>query len=59
MLNAIPPSLSPPLSMANYKCFAFNDHLLEQFICQLDLHPTLIKSHPNYESLHSYGVIAT
>ncbi len=47
-----------PFSMASYKRFAFNDYLLEQFICQLDLNPTLIKSHPNYENLRSYGIIA-
>jgi hypothetical protein len=28
---------------------------LERFICMLDLDPTLIKSHPNYESLLQYG----
>lgn len=45
-------------SMASYKRIAFNDHLLERFISQLDLNPTLIKSHPNYPSLRSYGIIA-
>jgi Transposase DDE domain len=49
---------SAPFSMASYKRFAFNEHLLEQFICQLELDPTLIKSHPNYENLRSYGIIA-
>ncbi len=49
---------SVPFSMASYKRFAFNDHLLDRFICQLELDPTLIKSHPNYESLRSYGIIA-
>ncbi len=49
---------SVPFSMASYKRFAFNDHLLERFICQLELDPTLIKSHPNYENLRSYGIIA-
>jgi hypothetical protein len=53
------PAPSVPFSMASYKRFAFNDHLLERFICQLDLNPTLIKSHPNYENLRSYGIIAT
>lgn len=47
-----------PFSMASYKRFAFNDHLLERFICQLELDPTLIKSHPNYANLRSYGIIA-
>ncbi len=45
--------------MASYKRIAFNDHLLERFISKLDLNPTLIKSHPNYENLHSYGIIAS
>jgi Transposase DDE domain len=49
---------SSPFSMASYKRVAFNDHLLERFISKLDLNPTLIKSHPNYESLRSYGIIA-
>ncbi len=49
---------SAPFSMASYKRFAFNEHLLERFICQLELDPTLIKSHPNYENLRSYGIIA-
>jgi hypothetical protein len=51
------PSL-PPFSMASYKRVALNDHLLERFISMLDLNPTLIKSHPNYENLRSYGIIA-
>ncbi|PSB12914.1 transposase [filamentous cyanobacterium CCP1] len=45
-------------SMASYKRLAFNDHLLERFISMLDLNPTLIKSHPNYQNLRSYGIIA-
>lgn len=49
---------STPFSMTSYKRFAFNDHLLERFICQLELNPTLIKSHPNYQNLRSYGIIA-
>jgi hypothetical protein len=48
----------PPFSMASYKRIAFNDHLLERFIAMLDLNPTLIKSHPNYQNLRSYGIIA-
>jgi hypothetical protein len=44
-------------SMASYKRVAFNHHLLERFISKLDLNPTLIKSHPNYENLCSYGII--
>lgn len=49
---------SSPFSMASYKRVAFNNHLLERFISKLDLNPTLIKSHPNYENLRSYGIIA-
>lgn len=45
-------------SMASYKRLALNDHLLEAFISKLDLSPTLIKNHPNYEELRSYGAIA-
>lgn len=45
-------------SMNNVKRRALNDHLLETFIDQLDLSPTLIKSHPNYQILRNYGVIA-
>jgi hypothetical protein len=47
-----------PCSMASYKRVAFNDHLLERFISMLELNPTLIKSHPNYQNLRSYGIIA-
>ena len=42
-------------SMASYKRLALNDHLLDLFISNFDLEPTLIKSHPNYEKLRSYG----
>jgi hypothetical protein len=49
---------SSTFSMASYKRVALNDHLLERFISMLDLNPTLIKSHPNYENLRSYGIIA-
>jgi hypothetical protein len=44
-------------SMASHQRATFNDHLLERFISQLDLNPTLIKSHPNYRNLRSYGVL--
>lgn len=44
-------------SMASYKRRALNHHLLERFIQQLGLEPTLIKSHPNYHSLYDYGTI--
>jgi DDE superfamily endonuclease len=42
-------------SMATYKRQALNSHLLERFITMLELDPTLIKSHPNYENLLHYG----
>ena len=45
-------------SMASVKRRALNDHLLEIFIAQLDLKPTLIKSHPNYQLLRNYVTIA-
>ena len=45
-------------SMASFKRLALNHHLLERFISLLDLEPTLIKSHPNFHNLCSYGVIA-
>ena len=45
-------------SMASLKRRALNDHLLETFISRLDLEPSLIKSHPNYQSLRDYGTIA-
>jgi hypothetical protein len=42
-------------SMASYKRLALNHHLLDLFISNLDLNPTLIKNHPNYQKLCSYG----
>nr|MBH8575412.1 IS4 family transposase [Dendronalium phyllosphericum CENA369] len=45
-------------SMASVKRRALNDHLLDTFISMLDLSPTVIKSHPNYQNLRAYGVIA-
>lgn len=45
-------------SMASVKRRALNDHLLDTFISMLELSPTVIKSHPNYQTLRSYGVIA-
>lgn len=45
-------------SMASCKRRAFNEHLLETFITKLDLSPSLIKSHPNYSDLCSYGILA-
>lgn len=45
-------------SMANCKRHYFNDYLLNQFISMLDLEPTLIKNHPNYQGLKACGSIA-
>jgi hypothetical protein len=45
-------------SMATYKRLALNSHLLERFISMLGLDSTLIKSHPNYDSLLQYGSLA-
>lgn len=45
-------------SMASVKRRALNEHLLERFISNLDLSPRVIKSHPNYEKLRNYGMIA-
>ena len=50
-----PPNQPFVFSMASYKRLAFNDHLLDIFISNLDLNPTLIKNHPNYQKLRSYG----
>lgn len=44
-------------SMASVKRRALNQHLLERFITNLDLEPSVIKSHPNYSTLCDYGAI--
>lgn len=44
-------------SMASVKQRALNQHFLERFIASLDLEPSLIKSHPNYQILCNYGII--
>jgi len=44
--------------MASAKRRALNQHLLERFIANLDLEPSVIKSHPNYSTLCDYGTIA-
>ena len=46
-------------SMASYKRRALNEYLLQQFIAMLDLDPTLIKLHPNFQKLCSIGLIAS
>ena len=45
-------------SMASFKRQALNEHLLDLFIEQFELEPTLIKSHANYRKLLVYGAIA-
>jgi len=52
------PQLPFVFSMASFKRLALNQHLLERFISLLDLEPTVIKSHPNFHRLCSYGAIA-
>ncbi|MGB0561190.1 MAG: IS4 family transposase, partial [Spirulinaceae cyanobacterium] len=46
-------------SLASFKRRALNEHLLDLFISQFELEPTLIKLHPNYRNLLDYGVIAS
>lgn len=46
-------------SLASYKRRKLNHHLLERFICNLDLDATLIKSHPNYQNLCDYGILVS
>ena len=45
-------------SMASLKRQALNEHLLDLCPAMFDLEPTLIKSHPNDQTLLNYGVIA-
>jgi hypothetical protein len=47
-----------PFSMTSVKRRALNQHLLDRFITNLDLEPSVIKSHPNYPTLCNYGIIA-
>jgi len=46
-------------SMKSIKQRIFNEHLLELFISRLELEPTAIKNHRNYENLRNYAVIST
>ena len=48
-----------PFSLASLKRRAHNEHLLERFISNFDLDPSLIKSHPNWSNLLQYGTIAS
>ncbi len=45
-------------SLASWKQRAFNEHLLDEVISKLALEPTLIKNHPQYHYLRTYGAIA-
>lgn len=45
--------------LALSKRFAFNEHLLELFIHLFNLDPTLMKLHPNYRQLLTYGSLAS
>lgn len=53
------PEESFVFSMASYKRRKLNQYLLERFICKLELDETLIKSHPNYQSLCEHGVLVS
>jgi hypothetical protein len=45
-------------SLASWKQRTFNEHLLNVFISRLALEPTVIKNHPQYDYLRTYGAIA-
>jgi hypothetical protein len=47
-----------PFSLASLKRRAHNEHLLERFISNFDLDPSLIKSNPNWSNLLQYGTMA-
>lgn len=52
---------TPPLpvfSLASWKQRQFNERLVETLITKLELEPTLIKNHPRYEEIRTYGAIA-
>jgi hypothetical protein len=49
---------SQVFSLASWKQRAFNEHLLDVVISKLALEPTLIKTHPHYDYLRTYGAIA-
>jgi hypothetical protein len=44
--------------MASVKRHALNQHLLGRLIRELELDSTSIKSHPSYQTLQNYGIIA-
>ncbi len=45
-------------SLASWKQRAFNEHLLDVFISTLALEQKVIKNHPQYDYLRTYGAIA-
>lgn len=46
------------LSLASWKQRAFNEQLLDEVISKLALEPSVIKNHPQYNYLRTYGAIA-
>lgn len=54
-------SQSQPISfsLASFKRQALNEHLLDLFISNFDLDPSLIKSNPEYQNLLGYGSLAS
>jgi hypothetical protein len=52
-----PRAQSVSFSIASLGREALNQHLLDLFIAQLDLDQTLIKSHPNFQTLCQYGTL--
>jgi hypothetical protein len=48
----------PVFSVASWKQRNFNERLVETIITKLEIEPTLIKNHPRYEEIRTYGAIA-
>ena len=46
------------ISIQRLKIRKFNKHLIDRIISMLDFQPTLIKSHPDYQTLIDYGAVA-
>lgn len=57
-INSHPSPAPFVFSMATYKRLSLNDYLLDTFISMLELEPSLIKNHPNYQTLRSIGALA-
>jgi hypothetical protein len=45
-------------SLSSFKQRAYNEHFLEMIISQLEIEPSVIKNHPQYEFLRNYAAIA-